>query len=187
MPDNVFAVQLSQAEPQQITPQYAGGVAFEDGLRAMLSVTTIWAKLQTTVLFGDSLFMIGHNIGQLTPQDGFYLFLKQHFNRPIPAVQLNRPPFAATPQVYMRYNNGVIPPVPTPISKGIVTMLNAGFDPLRGYWIELAGNYFLTFPLFKNWPSIIRDTPNFKGAQGSGGTPGTPGSGTPPIIPPTTC
>lgn len=186
MPDNVFALQLSQAEPQQITPQNFGGVAWEDGLRAMLSVTMIWAKLQTTVLFGDSLFMIWYNVGQLTPQDSFRLFLKQHFNRPITAAQLDRPPFAATPQVYMRYNNGQIPPVPTPISKGTVTILDAGFDPLRGYWIECAGNYFLTFPLFKNWPSIIRDTPNFKGAQGTGGS-GSSGSGTPPVIPPTTC
>jgi hypothetical protein len=78
-------------------------------------------------------------------------------------------------------------------------MLNAGFDAFRGFWIEFAGNYFLSFPLFKNWPNVIRDTQNYKGAQpsannpnptpGSGGSGGGVGGGSngTPQIPPTTC
>jgi hypothetical protein len=155
----------------------------------MLSVTTIWAKTQTTVLFGNSLYMIWYDIGQLTRQDGFRLFLRPWFGASIPAAQLDRPPYAATPALYNRYPGLPIPPPVPPIATGRVTMLDAGFDPLRGYWIAFAGNYYLGFPLFKNWPNVIKDGPKALGFQPSGNNPGggTPGSGTPPKIPPQTC
>lgn len=196
MGENIFALQLSQPQPQQVTPPGfggGGGVRWDDGLRAILSVRTIFAKVQTTVLFGDSLYMIWYDIGQLTRQDGFRLFLKPWFGASIPAAQLSQPPFAATPAYYLRAGttSQVSPPAP-PVATGKVTMLEAGFDPFRGYWIEFAGNYFLTFTLFKNWPNIIRDYPGFKGFQPSANNPGgsgpggsTPGSGG--GIPPTTC
>lgn len=185
MAENIFALQLSQPQPQQVTPPGFGGVPWDDGLRAMLSVRQIWAKVQTTVLFGDSLFMIWYDIGQFTRQDGFQIFLKNYFNRPITAAQLDRPPYAATPAMYSRFLP--LPPPPTPIAKGAVTMLNAGFDPLRGYWIEFAGNYFLTFPLFKNWPNVVRDSLNFKGFQPSANNPGDGGSGSGSGTPPEKC
>ena len=177
--ENIFAVQFSQPQPQQITPPGFGGVPWDDGLRAILSVRQIWAKTQTTVLYGDSLFMIWYNIGQLSPQDGFRAFLRPWFNAPVTAAQLDRPPFASTPGVYLRANSIPAPPPPIPIAKGIVTVLDAGFDPFRGYWVELAGNYFLGVPLFKNWPDVINNTPKFKGFQPSGNNPGggTGGSG----------
>lgn len=184
--ENIFALQLSQPQNQQITPPGFGGVAFEDGLRAILSVRMVWAKVQTTVLFGDSLYMIWYNIGQLSPQDGFRAFLKPWFNHPLIGAQLDRPPFAATPAVYLKANSLPTPPPPIPIAKGTVTMLDAGFDPLRGYWIEFATNYFLYFPLFKNWPNVIRDGPKTIGFQpsannpGSGSGSGGSGSGNPP-------
>ena len=184
--ENILAFQFSQPQPQQITPPGFGGVQWDSGLRAMLSVRTIWAKVQTTVLFGDSLYMIWYNIGQLSPQDGFRAFMKPWFNAPITAVQLDRPPFASTPAVYLRANSVPVAPPPTPIAQGIVTVLDSGFDPFRGYWIEFKGNYFLQFPLFKNWPNIIREGPTFKGFQpsannpGSGSGSGGSGSGNPP-------
>jgi len=192
MGENIFALQLSQPQPQQVTPPGYGGVPFEDGLRAVLSVRMVWAKVQTTILFGDSLFMIWYDIGQLTRQDGFKAFLRAYFKHPITGAQLSQPPFAATPALYLKANSLPVAPPAPPVAIGKVTMLDAGFDPFRGYWIEFAGNYFLTFPLFKNWPNVIRDGPNYKGFQpstnnpGSGG--GTPGSGTPGSgTPPTTC
>src|ERR1700675_923190 len=101
MGENIFALQLSQPQPQQVTPPGYGGVPFEDGLRAILSVTTISAKVQTTILFGDSLFMISYDIGQLSRQDGFRAFLRAYFNHPITGAQLSQPPFAATPAYYL--------------------------------------------------------------------------------------
>src|SRR5271170_7965695 len=195
MGENIFALQLSQPQPQQITPPGYGGVPFDDGLRAILSVRMVWAKVQTTVLFGDSLFMIWYDIGQFTRQDGFKAFLKAYFKHPITGAQLSQPPFAATPALYLKANSLPVAPPAPPVATGKVTMLDAGFDPLRGYWIEFHGNYFLHFPLFKNWPTVVRDTLNYKGAQpsannpnpkpGSGGSGG--GVGGTGGIPPTTC
>src|SRR5271155_4543122 len=177
MGENIFAIQLSQAQPQQVNPIYGQGI--HDGYRAILSVRMVWAKLQTTVLFGNSLYMIWYDIGQLSRQDGFRAFLKPYFGTSIPAGQLSTPPFAATPTLYMlRQSSGAIPPEAPPVATGNITMLNAGFDPFRGYWIEFAGNYFLGFPLFKNWPTVVRDTLNYKGAQPSANNPNPkPGSG----------
>ena len=196
MPNQVLVFRLGPNEPGQVTPPMYGGVAFEDGWRSMLSVTQIWAKLQTTVFFGDSLYMIWYNIGQLSPQDGFKAFLKQHFNRPIMAAQMNRPPVAAAPRLYTLVGISV-PPPPTPISQGVVTILDCGFDPLRGYWIEFAGNYFLGFPIFPNFPGVFRDGPKSYGFQPSANNPGSGGLGgggtgtggsTPPFsLPPCTC
>jgi len=182
--ENIFAIRLSQPKPQEITPVGFGGVPFDDGFRAILSVRMVWAKLQTTVLFGNSLYMIWYDIGQLSRQDGFRAFIKPYFGTAIPAGQLSQPPFAATPAYYMRVQNAgslVTPPAP-PVAVANVTMLDAGFDAFRGYWIEFAGNYFLPppngFPLFQNWPNVIRDTANYKGAQPSANNPNpTPGSG----------
>jgi hypothetical protein len=189
MGENIFALQLSQPQPQQITPPGFGGVAWDDGLRAVLSVRMIWAKVQTTILFGDSLYMLSYDIGPLTKQDGFKAFLKNWFNHPIIGAQLSQPPFAATPAVYLKANSLPVAPPAPPVATGKIVMLNAGFDAFRGFWIEFAGNYFLTFPIFKNWPNVVRDGPNFKGFQPSANNPGSGGgSGTPPVnIPPTTC
>jgi hypothetical protein len=198
--ENIFAIRLSQPKPQQLTPPMQGGVPFDDGYRAILSVTTVVAKLQTTVLFGNSLYMIWYDIGQLSRQDGFKAFLRPYFGTAIPAGQLSTPPFAATPALYMlRNSTTAIPAEAPPVATGNVTMLNAGFDAFRGYWIEFAGNFFLPppngFPLFQNWPNVIRDTANYKGFQPSANNPNnTPGSGGSGggvggsgSIPPTTC
>ena len=174
MGENIFAIQLSQAQPQQVNPVYGQGI--HDGYRAILSVTAVWAKLQTTVLFGNSLYMIWYDIGQLTRQDGFRAFLRAYFKHSIPAAQLSQPPYAATPNLYNMYiGSGNVAPEAPPVSTGNVTMLDAGFDPFRGYWIEFHGNYFLHFPLFQNWPTVIRETSNYKGFQPN--TQGAQGGG----------
>lgn len=176
MGENIFALQLSAPQPQQVVP--VSGIAWDQGLRAVLSVRNVWAKLQTTILFGDSLYMIWYDIGQLSRQDGFKAFLKPYFGTSVPAAQLSQPPFAATPNLYMQYPGLPIPAPAPPVATGRVTMLNAGFDPFRGYWIEFAGNYYLTFTLFKNWPNVIPQTANYLGAQPSANNPNpSPGSG----------
>jgi hypothetical protein len=176
--ENIFALQLSAQQPQEVLPASYGGVAWDSGYRSVLAVTMIWAKVQTTVLFGNSLYLIWNNTSSLDPQQAFTGFVKRYGGRPIHAVQLPYPPFAATPAYYMRSTNTPnIQPPPVPTSAGFVTMLDAGFDPLRGYWIEFAGNYYLQFPLFKDWPTVIRDGPATKGFQPSANNPGSGGSG----------
>lgn len=170
---NILALKLGVSEPQQIVPW--NGNPIEDGWRTVLSVTAIWAKVQTTVLFGNSLYMIWYDIGQLNPQQGFSFFLKQYYNQPMNWAQFSVLPSAARPaQVYR--GMGPTPnqqPFLPPVEMGVTTILDSGFDPLRGYWIEFLGNYFLHFPIFKDWPTVIRDTPNYKGFQPSG----APGQG----------
>lgn len=155
-----------------------GGVAWDSGYRAVLAVTMVWAKLQTTVLFGNSLYLIWNNTSMLDPQTAFSGFVDRYSGRPVPAAQLPYPPFAATPAYYLRsMNTPNIQPPPVPTSQGNVTMLQGGFDPLRGYWIEFAGNYFLQFPLFKDWPTVVRDGPAAQGFAPSANNPGSGGLG----------
>lgn len=197
MGGSIFALRMSQAKPQEVTP--ITGIPWDDGLRAMLDVRMVVAKLQTTVLFGNSLYMIWYDIGPLTRQDGFSAFLKPIYGRDIYAAELSQPPYAATPALYNMVSMGV-PLPPPPVATGTVRILDSGFDPFRGYWIEFHGNYYLKyFPLFQDWPNVVNDTANFKGAKPSQNNPNpTPGSGgsgggvggtggLPPTIPPTTC
>lgn len=176
MGGNIFALQLRNPNPQDVLP--ISGIPWDSGLRSMLSVREIHAKLQTTVLFGDSLFMMSYDIGQLSKQDGFSAFLKNYYGKSIVAAELDKPPYAAVPALYNRFPGLPISPPDLPISIGPVTILSSGFDPLRGFWIEFAGNFFLTFPIFKDFPNVVRDTQNYKGAQPSANNPNpTPGSG----------
>ena len=158
---NILAIRLSVPEPGQVLPW--NGVPFEDGWRAVLSVNSILAKVQTTVLFGDSLYMIWYDIGSMSPQQGLAFFLKPYYNRSMVFAQLSQPPIAAIPGRYRILTQ--TPPPPPPVAIGNATILSSGFDPLRGYWIEFAGNYFLTYPIFKDWPAVTRDGPNYTGFQ----------------------
>ncbi len=159
------------------------------GHRCILAVTGIVAKLQTTVLFGNNLFSVAYGTGasiqsNLDPQTVFGLFLNTYKNRPERWAQLAVIPPPPVPYpAYLLQQNPF--PMRPPVSKGTLTLLNAGYDPMRGYWVEFAGNYFLGFPLFQDWAQwVIRDTPNYRGPQGTGA--GGSG-GAPPNIPPTTC
>lgn len=186
---SIFALRLRNPNPNDVIPNT--GVQWDSGLRAIMVVRQIQAKLQTTVFFGDSLFMLSYDIGQLSKQDGFTAFLKPFFGKFVTGAELDRPPFAATPALYRLIPGLPVPPPDAPIATGFVQMLSSGFDPLRGFWIEFAGNYFLTMPIFKDFQNVVREGPTFKGPQGSGSSgSGVGGSGSPggtPNIPPTTC
>lgn len=170
---NIFALRMSNPEPQEVLPW--DGVQFRDGWRSLMTVTDILANVQTTVFFGVSLYMIWYNIGSLSPQEGFSFFLKPLYNKPLYCAQLTQPPYAAVPAQYRVLQS--TPPPPPPTAVGICTILNSGYYPLRGYWIELAGNYFLTMPIFKDWPDVKRGGPNFTGFQPSQNNPGSGGPG----------
>jgi hypothetical protein len=190
--ENILAFQFGgEYQPQEVTPPGLGGVPWSSGLRSILSVRQIFAHVQTTTFVGDSLYMIWYNIGQLSPQDGFKAFLRPYFGHFVRCAQLDRPPFAATPAVYLKANSLPVPPPAPPISYGKIKLLDAGFDAFRGYFLTFEGNFFLNFPIFQNWPNVIRTGPDFQGFQPSANNPGSgnsgSGSGTPPVIPPTTC
>jgi hypothetical protein len=148
-----------------------------DGHRAILAVTGILAKVQTTVLFGNDLFVVGWT-SNLDEPTCFKNFLMTYANRSEEWAQLSQIPppptaFSAARMLMM----GVNPIPPPPVAKGKITLLNAGYEPVQGYWIEFLGNYFLHFPLFKDWLNVIRDGPDYKGFRPSENNPGTPKSG----------
>lgn len=171
--ENILAIRLSMPEPSVVLPW--SGVPFEDGWRAVMSVTRILAKVQTTIFYGNSLYMIWNNIGTMSPQEGFSYFLNGYSKRPMWFGQLLQPPYAAVPAKYRMLIP--TPPQPPPTAQGTMTMLSSGFDPLYGYYIEFAGNFFLTSPIFKDFPLVVRDGPNYGGFQGSQNNPGSGNSG----------
>jgi hypothetical protein len=132
-----------------------------------MAVTRILAKLQTTILYGNSLYMMGWDAGQLNAQEGFIFFTSQTYNRSCIWGELSvMPPSAVPGLIYGQGMQSAFPP-PPPAKKGTIKLLSSGFDPYRGYWMEFAGNYFLTFPIFKDWPNVIRDGSVFHGKQSS--------------------
>jgi hypothetical protein len=169
---NILAVRLSPYEPGQVLPW--NGVQIEDGWRSVMTVSDIMAKVQTTVYFGNSLYMISYDIGQLSRQDGFTAFLKPYYGRNMMFAQLSQPPYAAVPARYRALIS--MPPAPPPVATGTMSIVSSGFDPFRGYWIEFAGNYFLTASIFKGWPNVFRDGPNYSGFQASAFNPGPGGN-----------
>jgi hypothetical protein len=143
------------------------------GHRCILSVTSIVAKVQTTVLFGNDLFAVGR-LSNLDEPTIFKNFLTSYANRSEEWAQLSQVPPPPIPlNLAYLMSASINPIVAPPVSRGKIVLLSAGFDALRGYWIEFAGNYFLEFPLFKDWPNVIRDGPNYKGFQGSQNNPGS--------------
>src|SRR5208282_2745752 len=172
----ILAVQMQTPE----IIQSATGVATEQtGYRCILAVSSILAKVQTTVLFGVDLYGIGL-MSNFPEEQIFPRFVNSFKDRPWKWAQL-----AAIPNPVVSYPMQ-LPPPQSPVATGTITVLAAGWDAMYGYWIEFKGNYFLHFPIFKDWASIvIRDGPDFKGFQRSafsgsgngGGTGGNTGSG----------
>lgn len=155
------------------------GFSTQSGYRAILAVRTIVAKVQTTVLFGDSLYSVGpqSNLDSFTI---FRMFVNSYGGRNEIWAQLSQVPLFTSSTYNLQYQAGFLQvPQPPPISEGQVTALQGGYDPLRGYWVEFAGNFFLGFPLFQDQAAnVIRDGPTFKGFQPSANNPGSGSGGT---------
>jgi len=170
---NIMAIRLSKDE---VYPPNVFNIPYRSGLRAFLGVRTIYANVQTTIFVGNTLYMIHYDVGQLTTEDAFRFFLKEYFGKSMPYDQLTVPPLAPSPVYYLTSS----PPPPPPQGEENHVMINAGFKPGLGFWVEFEGNYFLTFhKIFRNWPTggVIRTGPDFRGFQPSQNNPGKGGMG----------
>ena len=137
------------------------GAVEQSGYRPILAVRTILAKVQTTVLFGDDLYGIGR-MSNFAEETIFSRFVDSYQNRPERWAQLSAIPNPPIPYPIF------LPPAVPPVGVGTLTVLASGWDPLQQYWVQFAGNYFLHFPLFKDWANlVVRDGPNYKGFQPS--------------------
>jgi len=105
--------------------------------------------------------MIHYDVGQFTVANSFAFFCQQFYNLSKQWYQLAAPPpnpLIFGSQVYM------IPqaPPPDPIACGMMTLLDSGFDPLRGFWLRFQGNFDITCPLFNGFTAVKRNTPNYQ-------------------------
>src|SRR5208337_4435785 len=164
----ILALQL--ARPYVITTM--SGVQEQIGYRPILSVTGIVAKVQTTVLFGNDLFVVGWT-SNLDEPTLFTNFVKSYANREETWVQLLEIPNPPVPYPTLQFQYRQTHP---PVASGKIKVVDGGYDPLRGYWVAFLGNYFLHFPLFKGW-NVTRDGPDYGGFQPSQNNPNSLKSG----------
>ena len=152
--ENIMAVRIGEE-------QTMGNGAVDTGLRAVLSMEFIIADIQSYVVYGQSLYMIHYDVGQLTSQDSFSFFCKQFYNQAREWQQLAVPPpnpLLQSSQIYLV----AMPPPPDPIAIGTMTLIDSGYSPLKGYWLRFAGNYDLTCPMFKGFNGVTRNIPNYQ-------------------------
>lgn len=164
---NILAIRISPDQPLEPNPF---NLTVRSGLRPFLSVSTIFANVQTTTFVGSTLYMIHYDCGQFTMEDAFKNFLKPYFNTTRDFAQLSAPPQPMSPRLYLSSQ----PPPPPPDGEETHVILDAGYEPVRGFWVTFAGNYFLTFhKIFQNWPKngLVRTGPDFKGFQPSPNKP----------------
>lgn len=155
---NILAVQVG---PQQ---QMGNGVV-DTGQRSILAVTFIEAYTQATKFYGNSLYLIWYDVGQLDSIQAFTFFCKQFYNKSFLWWQLAVPPpnpLMASSQIYLTPRPQPIPP----IGSGMMTLLDSGYDPLRGYWLLFEGNYDLSIPVFKGYTGVNRNTPDYQIKRG---------------------
>jgi hypothetical protein len=156
--ENILAVEIGQ-------PETMGGTAFDTGQRAVLSVTSGVADVASYTFYGDSLYMIHYDVGQLDCFQAFSFFCKQFYNRPMTWFQLAAPPpnpLMASSQIYLV----AAPPPPDPIGSGTMTLIDSGYDPLKGYYLTFTGNFYLTSPLFNGFLGMKQNAPNYQIRQG---------------------
>ncbi len=154
--ENILAIQLSE-------PQSMGNGVMDSGQRAVLSVTSGVADVQTTTFYGNSLYLIWYNVGQLDCFQAFTFFCKQFYGKSYPWFQLAVPPpnpFLASSQIYLIAQ----PPPPPPIASGMMTLIDSGYDPLKNYYLTFEGNFELSIPLFKHKGRhmVKNNTPNYQ-------------------------
>jgi hypothetical protein len=158
--ENILAVQIGEEQDM-------GNGVMDTGQRAVLSVTSVVADVQTTTFWGDSLYMIHYSVGQLDSEQALTFFCSQFYNRSMLWWQLAAPPsnpLLASSQIYLIARV----PDPDPIASGMMTLIDSGYYPLKGFYLTFLGNFDLTIPLFKtgNFGGITRNTPNYQIREG---------------------
>lgn len=139
------------------------------GLAPVLSVQSLLPKVQSTVFYGNTLYMLDNDVGIFNRQTGFVKFMDQFLNRSVPWAELTQIPYWPG---LRRLSAKPVAAQDPPVAMAPLIMLGAGYDPLKGYWLEFQGNFFLGFPLFQ--PA---DGTQYQVAFGGGpANPGSPGS-----------
>jgi hypothetical protein len=116
------------------------------GLAPVLLVESIINKTQSTVFHGQRLYMLQYDAGIFDQVTGWNKYMDQFLNKEVPWAELTQIPVWPS---LRRISAKPIAPQDPPVAMANLTLLDAGYDPLRGYFVEFAGNFFLGFPLFQ--------------------------------------
>ena len=157
----------------------AGAIVDYYGYAPILSVENYFPKVQSTIFYGQNLYMPGHAVGVFDNQTRFKYFLSRYKNKKKVWAELAQVPIS--PYLRRIYVEPTIPQDP-PVVEASIQLIDGGYDPLKGYWVEFLGNFFLSFPLFQpqqgfgqpftaNQPSI--GTPAVSGVNGPNPTQGS--------------
>ncbi len=134
-------------------PSGQGGETKWYGLAPVMLIQNIVPKVQSTLFYGLTLYMLHNDAGIFNQQTGFIKYMDQFLNVSKTWAELEQVPIWPG---LIRIATMPVEPQPTPVAMGKLVMLGAGYEPTKGYWVEFAGNFFLGFPLFQpadgtNW------------------------------------
>lgn len=115
------------------------------GYVAVLSITDYDPKVQSTIFYGNSLYMLNNSVGLWNSSEAFEIYMRMFKNRSKVWGELDQVPVSP---FLRRMNLNPVPQDP-PVAAGYLTLLGAGFNPLKGFWVEFQGNFFLNFPIFQ--------------------------------------
>jgi hypothetical protein len=119
-------------------------IKLPDHYLPVLAVNAVEKRVQTTVLWGDTLLYSQTWL----PENLYFTQLLQSWSN-IPMTWgefINVPISYRPPQDFILHN---LPIEFTPVAEKTATLLSTGFDPIKRYWAEFAGNYNLYFGLFQ--------------------------------------
>jgi hypothetical protein len=161
MPGNVLALQVGPW-------QDLGDGVVSTGYRSILSVQEVIMDVQETTFFGQNLFMATYSpwgvgqvdVGSLTVYTVFSNFLRPYLCRETTWAQFADPPY--NPSFYINRTYVLTPPAPEPpMSHGVMVLIGAAYDPLKGWWCRFRGNFRLAIPVFQNFPWVTDLTPDY--------------------------
>jgi hypothetical protein len=146
--ENVLCVKVGEDQ------EWGNGVE-DTGCRAVLGVSKIVGKVQSTIFYGNTLNLLWMETAVMNPVLAFQFFCNQFIGKSKQWSQWAAPPpnpIALSRQIYL-----IPTPEPEPpVSKGRMTVMASGYDPLRGYWVEFEGNFWLHIPIFGGFSNIER-------------------------------
>ncbi len=116
------------------------------GLCPVLLVERVIPKTQSTIFYGQRLYMLDNDCSIFDFITGWEHYMDQFLNKSKTWSELTQIPI--WPGLRRIYTQPQLPQDP-PVAEAPLTLLGAGYNPLKGYWVEFQGNFFLGFPLFQ--------------------------------------
>lgn len=152
---NILALSLGQR-------QELGNGAVNTGYRIILAVTLVQMDIQTTTLYGNTLFQMNASnwglgnvdTGSLDSITLFNKFLAEFVGKRRLWAELNSVPPNPLMAISRLFVQPALPPE-DPVVEKVLTLLASGYFPLKGWWLQFKGNFRLDFGLFQQFENFI--------------------------------